>query len=92
MGPVAAADVLAAAELAGAAADVLDPAADDVAVEAVDDEPELHPPIRSATTATAAPPAAMRARLILNMVFTRLLESKAFGRRVHRGFEKLIDQ
>jgi hypothetical protein len=93
MGPVAAAGVLAAAELAGAAADVLDPAAgDDVAVEAVDDEPELHPAIRSAITATAAPPAAMRARLILSMVFTRLLESKAFGRRVHRGFGWLIDQ
>jgi hypothetical protein len=85
---LAAADVLAAAE-----ADVLVPAAaDEVAVVAVDDEPELHPAISSAATATAAPPAAMRARLILNMVFTRLLESKAFGRRVHRGFGLLIDQ
>ena len=77
---------LAAAELAGAEAA-------DVAVEALDDDdPELHPAMSSAATATAAPPAAIRARLILNMVFTRLLESKAFGRRVHRGFGWLIDQ
>jgi len=79
----------AAAELAGAAADEAGEAgaaADD------DDDPELHPAISSAVTATAAPPAAIRARLILNMVFTRLLESKAFGRRVHRGFGWLIDQ
>jgi hypothetical protein len=89
MGPVAADEVLAAA----AADDVLGAAAaDEVAVVAVDVAAELHPPISSAATATAAPPAAMRARLILNMVFTRLLESKAFGRRVHRGFGCLIDQ
>jgi hypothetical protein len=81
-------DPLAAGVVAPAAADAgLDPvAADEVEVEAVDDELELHPPISSASTATTAPPAAMRVRLSLNMVFTRLLESKAFGRRVHRRF------
>jgi hypothetical protein len=52
-----------------------------------DDALELHPAISSAAAATAAPPAAMPARLSLNMVFTRLLESKAFGRRLHRGFD-----
>jgi hypothetical protein len=66
-------------ELAPVAAGVLE-------VDVVDDDPELHPAISSAATATAAPPAATRARLSLNMVFTRLLESKAFGARVHRGF------
>jgi hypothetical protein len=86
----AAAGELAAAELAGAAADEAGAAADDDDV----DDPELHPAISSAVTATAAPPAAIRARLILilSMDFTRLLESKAFGRRVHRGFGWLIDQ
>jgi hypothetical protein len=72
---------------AGAAADELGALAGDVLVVAVlDDEPELHPAISSAATATAAPPAAMRERLSLNMVYTRLLGSKAFGARVHRGF------
>jgi hypothetical protein len=86
---------LAAGELeAGAAAELAGAAADEAGAAAVDDDddPELHPAISSAVTATAAPPAAIRARLILNMVFTRLLESKAFGRRVHRGFGWLIDQ
>jgi len=86
---------LAAGELeTGAAADELDPPAADVLVVAdvLDVELELHPATSSAAAATAAPPAAMRSRLILNMVFTRLLESKAFGRRVHRGLWCLIDQ
>ncbi|HEX9039775.1 MAG TPA: hypothetical protein VF838_01985 [Trebonia sp.] len=84
-------DPLAAAELEAGAAAELDAGAleagvlDDVALE-------LHPATSSAATAAAAPPAAMRARLSLNMDFTRLLESKAFGRRVHRGFGWLIDQ
>jgi hypothetical protein len=74
--------------LGAAAADV---AADEaagalVAADVLDVELELHPATSSAAAATAAPPAAMRARLSLNMVFTRLLESKAFGRRLHRGF------
>jgi hypothetical protein len=86
---------LAAGELEAGAADV---AADVVAggalvaADVLDVELELHPATSSAAAATAAPPAAMRARLILNMVFTRLLESKAFGRRVHRGLWCLIDQ
>jgi hypothetical protein len=80
---------LAAGELEAGAADV---AADVVAggalvaADVLDVELELHPATSSAAAATAAPPAAMRARLSLNMVFTRLLESKAFGRRLHRGF------
>jgi hypothetical protein len=86
---------LAAGELEAGAADV---AADEaaggalVAADVLDDELELHPATSSAAAATAAPPAAMRARLSLSMVFTRLLESKAFGRRVHRGLWCLIDQ
>ena len=86
---------LAAGELEAGAADV---AADVVAggalvaADVLDVELELHPATSSAAAATAAPPAAMRARLSLNMVFTRLLESKAFGRRVHRGLWCLIDQ
>jgi hypothetical protein len=86
---------LAAGELEAGAADV---AADVVAggalvaADVLDVELELHPATSSAAAATAAPPAAMRARLSLNMVFTRLLESKAFGRRLHRGFGCLIDQ
>jgi hypothetical protein len=86
---------LAAGELEAGAADVAaDEAAADVLVTAdvLDVELELHPATSSAAAATAAPPAAMRARLSLNMVFTRLLESKAFGRRVHRGLWCLIDQ
>jgi hypothetical protein len=80
-------DPLAAAELGAAAADELAPvAAAELGVDVLDDVLELHPAISSAAAATAAPPAAMRARLSLNMVFTRLLESKAFGRRLHRGF------
>jgi hypothetical protein len=63
-----------------------------VAADVLDVELELHPAASSAAAATAAPPAAMRANLSLNMVFTRLLESKAFGRRLHRGFGCLIDQ
>lgn len=80
---------LAAGELEAGAADVAaDVVADGalVAADVLDVELELHPATSSAAAATAAPPAAMRARLSLNMVFTRLLESKAFGRRLHRGF------
>jgi len=86
-------DPLAAAELeAGAAAELEAAGALEAAVLDDDDALELHPAISSAAAATATPPAAMRARLSLNMGYTRLLESKAFGRRVHRGFGCLIDQ
>jgi hypothetical protein len=45
---------------------------DALEVEPVDDdELELHPAISSAAAATATPPAAMRARLSLNMVSYR---------------------
>jgi hypothetical protein len=86
---------LAAGELeAGAAAEPDVVAAGALEAAELDDEDalELHPAISSAAAATATPPAAMRARLNLNMGYTRLLESKAFGRRVHRGFGCLIDQ
>jgi hypothetical protein len=89
MGPLAAAVLEAGA---AAALDVGAAGALEAAVLDDDDALELHPAISSAAAATAAPPAAMRARLSLNMVFTRLLESKAFGRRVHRGLWCLIDQ
>jgi hypothetical protein len=86
-------DPLAAAELETGAAAELDAAgALEAAVLDDDDALELHPAISSAVTAIAAPPAATPARLSLNMDFTRLLESKAFGRRVHRGVCCLIDQ
>jgi hypothetical protein len=72
MGPLAADELGAAAAdepavvAAGALeADVLD-----------DDALELHPAICSAAAATAAPPAAMRVRLSLNIVFTRSLREK----------------
>jgi hypothetical protein len=87
--PLAAGELEAGA--ADAAADVVAGAAL-VAADVLDVELELHPATSSAAAATAAPPAAMRARLSLSMVFTRLLESKAFGRRVHRGLWCLIDQ
>jgi len=85
-------DPLAAAELEAGAAAELEAAGALEAAALDDDALELHPAISSAAAATAAPPAAMRARLSLNMGYTRLLESKAFGRRVHRGFGCLIDQ
>jgi hypothetical protein len=85
-------DPLAAGALEAGAADVAAGGALEAAALDDDDALELHPAISSAAAAAAAPPATMRARLSLNMGYTRLLESKAFGRRVHRGFGCLIDQ
>jgi len=86
-------DPLAAGALEAEAAVDGDEAADEAGGGALDDdEPELHPTISAATAATATPPAAIRARLSLNMVLTRSLERKAFGARVHRCFGGLIDQ
>jgi hypothetical protein len=62
---------LAADELGAAAADELDVVGALEADVLDDDALELHPAISSAAAATAAPPAAMRARLSLNIVFTR---------------------
>jgi hypothetical protein len=69
----AAADELEDDELAGA------DAADEVAADdELDDELELHPPINAAITATATPPAAMRARCtFLGMALIAPLERKA---------------
>ena len=59
---------------------------DDAGAEAADDEPaddelddelELHPAINAVNTATATPPAAMRARPTLDMVLIAPLERKA---------------
>ena len=69
-------DPPAAAELdddAGAEAADEEPADDDE----LDDELELHPAINAAITATATPPAAMRARPTLDMVLIAPLERKA---------------
>lgn len=67
-------DPPAAAELDDAGAEAADeePAADDE----LDDELELHPAINAAITATASPPAAMRARPTLDMVLIAPLEEK----------------
>jgi hypothetical protein len=52
-----------------------DDAADDDALG--DDELELHPPISTAITATATPPAAMRARQSLDIALSDPFQRKA---------------
>jgi hypothetical protein len=52
-------------------------AGDEPAGDELDDELELHPAINAAITATATPPAAMRARPTLDMVLIAPLERKA---------------
>lgn len=60
-----------------AAAELDDDAGAEAAGDELDDELELHPAINAAITATATPPAAMRARPTLDMVLIAPLERKA---------------